>query len=148
MQEKFEDTKGVIRNSTSKNWHYNGLNEKGQKNEQSTKYYIKCKDQATQTPLKTGGELRWKDDKKIPPISTTRTITSHCKQLNTKKTMIDDIWNPCPSLGQGQQCDRFKPVSLFTHKLKTLQKTNINTTTDMQCLKIPILGKLHRWCNG
>ena len=51
-QEKFEDTKGVIRSRKSKNdRQYNGQKKKGNNNLQSTTQ--KTKNQATQTPLKT-----------------------------------------------------------------------------------------------
>jgi hypothetical protein len=46
----------------------------------------------------------------MPPTSTKRTITSHLKSLNTKKTMTYYIGNSDPCLGLSQQCDGVKPV--------------------------------------
>ena len=55
--EEFEDTKGVIRILISKkNRQHNGQKEKDK--QRSTKHTNKTKDRVTQTPLKTGGELR------------------------------------------------------------------------------------------
>ena len=56
--EEFEDTKGVIRiRKWKKNRQHNGQKKKYKL--QSTKHTYKTKDQVTQTPLKTRGELRF-----------------------------------------------------------------------------------------
>jgi hypothetical protein len=52
----FEDTKGVIRIHKSKDRQHTGQNKKDK--QRSTKHYTeKTKDRATQTPLKTRGQL-------------------------------------------------------------------------------------------
>ena len=58
MQEEFEDTKGVIRTHKLKNDRQHNDQKKKYK-QPSTKHTHKTKDRATQTPLKTWGELRW-----------------------------------------------------------------------------------------
>ena len=56
-QNKFEDTKGVIRSRESKkDRQHNSQKEKEQKDiQRSTKHSQKTKDRVTRTPLKTGG---------------------------------------------------------------------------------------------
>ena len=51
-----EDTKGVIRNRTSKDRQQNGRMKKDK--QRSTKHRNKTEDRVTRTPLKTRGELR------------------------------------------------------------------------------------------
>jgi hypothetical protein len=58
MQEEIEDTKEVIRIHKSKNDRQHNDQKKKDK-QRSTKHTHKTKEQATQTPLKTGDELRW-----------------------------------------------------------------------------------------
>jgi hypothetical protein len=58
MQEEFEDTKGVIRIHKSKNDRQHNDQKKKDK-QRSTKHTHKTKERVTQTPLKTGEELRW-----------------------------------------------------------------------------------------
>ena len=75
-QEKFEDIKGVIRSRKSKNdRQYNGQKKKGNNNLQSTTQ--KTKNQATQTPLKTGGELRC-----------SRRVSSSCSTCGTCRVTL------------------------------------------------------------
>ena len=57
IQEEFEDTKGVIRICKSKKDRQHNDQKKKYK-QRSTKLTYKTKDRVTQTPLKTGGELR------------------------------------------------------------------------------------------
>ena len=47
----------------------------------------------------------------VPPISTIWTIASHLNSVNTKKTIMYDIGNTGPSLGQAQKCGGIKWVS-------------------------------------
>ena len=58
--EKFEDTKGAIRNRISKkNRKHNGQKKKCKRtNNDRQNIHHKTKDRVTRTPLKTGGELR------------------------------------------------------------------------------------------
>ena len=58
--EEFEDTKGANRiRKSKKNRQHNGQSKNVHKDKQrSTKHTYKTKDRVTQTPLKTGGELR------------------------------------------------------------------------------------------
>ena len=59
MEEEFEDTKGVIRICISKkNRQHNGKIKSTKVQTTIYKTYIKTKDRVTQTPLKTGSELR------------------------------------------------------------------------------------------
>ena len=61
--EEFEDTKGVIRIRTSKDRQHNGQKKKEKKtNNDLQNITQKTKDRVTQTPLKTGGELRCSRD--------------------------------------------------------------------------------------
>jgi hypothetical protein len=56
-EEEFEDTKGVIRiRKLKQDRQHNGQKKKVK--QRSTKHTHKTKDRVTQTPLKTGGELR------------------------------------------------------------------------------------------
>jgi hypothetical protein len=56
-KEEFEDTKGTIRiHISKKNRQHNGQKKKDK--QRSTKHTYKTKDRVTQTPLKTGSELR------------------------------------------------------------------------------------------
>ena len=55
-EEKFENTKGVIRNRISKNRQYNGRKKVQKDKQRSTKHTYKSKDRVTGTSLKTGGE--------------------------------------------------------------------------------------------
>jgi len=61
VQEKFEDTKGVIIIIciSKKNRQHNGQKKKYKRTNNDTKYTHKTKDRVTRTPLKTGGELRF-----------------------------------------------------------------------------------------
>ena len=61
--EEFEDTKGVIKIRKSKDRQHNGQLKKEKKtNNDLQNITQKTKDRVTQTPLKTGGELRCSRD--------------------------------------------------------------------------------------
>ena len=57
MQEKFEDTKGVIRIRNSKDMQHNGQKKKDKRTKKNNLQNItqKTKDRAKRTPLKTAG---------------------------------------------------------------------------------------------
>ena len=56
-EEMFEDTKEVIRSSNSKMDRQGNHQKKEYDKQWYTKHYTETKDRATQTPLKSGGEL-------------------------------------------------------------------------------------------
>ena len=75
-KEEFDDTKRVFRICKSKkDRQLNGQKKKGQNDiQRSTKQIYKTKDRVTQTPLKTGGELRC-----------SRRVSSSCSTSGTRR---------------------------------------------------------------
>jgi hypothetical protein len=67
--------------------------------------------------MKRKFEKRWST---IPPLSTTRSTTSHLKSLNTKNTTTyaDGYQGSC--LGQTQRCGLIKPVNVIQMDIKVL----------------------------
>ena len=76
LDEKAEETKRVIRSRKSKDRQYNGQKKKDNNYLQSTTH--KTKEQASRSPLKTGGELR----------CSRRVISSRFSRDNRRATLV------------------------------------------------------------
>jgi hypothetical protein len=99
LQDEFEDSKEVIRISKSNK---NGpQKEKVQRAKQrSTKHTHKTKDRVIQTPLKTGGELRWSGK-----------VSSSCSTSGTRRFNL--VTNPVTSHEWGKDREVFTTSGIY-----------------------------------
>jgi hypothetical protein len=68
----------------------------------------------------------------IPPISTTRILTSYLKSLNTNKTTTYDVGRTDPGLGQALKCGGCRSVWQRNSKILVSLKTKINVYQYLQ----------------
>ena len=72
----------------------------------------------------------------IPPISTTRIITSYLKSLNTNKATTYDVGRTDPGLGQALKCGGCRSVWQRNSKILVSLKTKINVYQYLQMTSV------------